>query len=543
MERRLFWYAWAGIAAFLAGVCLFTVLILQRRFGGYDLSPLIDAGWRVLSGQIPNRDFICTFPPLIYLAAAAAFRVFGVRWIALSLTSALFSFLIALLGMRALLLLRGRFADALLLRLAVTFAVLEMLPLLIVGHPWHSSWTEAAALYAIAATFALIQMPDAPPGAQWELLAHLALAECLLVLAKPNTALPALVACTLALLLSKQPWWKAVLALGLAIGAASLLLLPVHTSLRETWHIYLQLKSRMVPHEFLFGIRILSTGTTFLIAYLPVLPILVWVLAVAAADLFRGRFTSLDLLALGACAVTLAGWGTNSEFKVVDAPCLVLGAILLATSRWEKVRRLESAFFLALYCLLGISFFFSFTRARMQTVGEWGVDGCGFRLKQQNDPFFGQFKNCAPFFSVLGEVDAAVAAHPGARIFFGPRMEFLYAREHVASPEGLPLWWHPGTSFPFSAGPAVLNAWQNDHLDLLIFLHDDRTRVPQPILDLMSRRYTETTVTPKLPAGAEPHSEAGIDIYVPRSAPATSSPQKVSVVQLPGLHPVPLLPN
>ncbi len=205
MPKRLFWSAWAGIAFFVVSACIFTMHFLQYRFGGYDLSPLIDSGWRVLQGQAPNRDFLCTFPPILYVGVALAFRILGVRWFALSLASALYSFTLTMLGMRILLLLRRRLGEAPVLHLSLVFAILQMLPYLAIGHPWHSSWTEAADIYAFAATFALLEIGSASKRDCVELLAHLCLAESLILLAKPNTGLPALAFCTLALLLRKAP--------------------------------------------------------------------------------------------------------------------------------------------------------------------------------------------------------------------------------------------------------------------------------------------------------------------------------------------------
>jgi hypothetical protein len=96
-------------------------------------------------------------------------------------------------------------------------------------------------------------------------------------------------------------------------------------------------------------------------------------------------------------------------------------------------------------------------------------------------------------------------------------MEFLYARERLASPRGLPLWWHPGSSYPFRALPAILSAFQTDRPQLLIFLHDDRSHMPAALLDRMSREYQQ------LPHPPAPHyadladdPTAQIDIYIRR---------------------------
>src|SRR5579875_2133758 len=87
-------------------IAILNLPLLQYRFGGYDLSPLIDSGWRVYMGQVPNRDFICTFPPILYLAVALAFHVFGIHWLAITITGAIFPLVLTAAGLHVLCTLR-----------------------------------------------------------------------------------------------------------------------------------------------------------------------------------------------------------------------------------------------------------------------------------------------------------------------------------------------------------------------------------------------------------------------------------------------------
>ncbi len=52
----------------------------NHQFGGYDLSSVIDLGWRQYLGQRPYRDFVCTVPIGYVLAVGAAFRIGGPLW-------------------------------------------------------------------------------------------------------------------------------------------------------------------------------------------------------------------------------------------------------------------------------------------------------------------------------------------------------------------------------------------------------------------------------------------------------------------------------
>lgn len=521
MSRRQFWLLWAGILAFSCCIWAYTAFFLQFRFGGYDLSPLIDSGWRLLQGQVPNRDFLCTFPPITYLGATLAFRLFGVRWLSFSLTSVLFTAVLTLCGLRTFLLLRPRLKDELVLRLSLVFALLQAIPFLVVGHPWHSTWTQGAALWAFAATFALLEVSAHEKSKRWELLIHLGLAQALLLLAKPNTGMPTLVFCTLALFFRKQLRVPALGVLCAAAIVASLLMLSVHTSLLQQWRVYSSLNSRFVPQGYLDLIvfhRQQYLGLEKLTAFIAVVPALAWVIWRITRDLLRRRFTVISLLAGGACLVSIIGFGTNADYPIVDTPTLLFGAALLGITEWSSFAWFEGAYAFAVYSLLVLAAFFCGTRQRMQQVGEWG-DTCGNWFATEQDPFFGKFRSCPAFFDVLHATDQAVAASGSKQVFFGPRIEFFYARERLESPRGLPLWWHPGTSYLVKDEKAIVDAWKKDHFGLLILLHNDRTRLPNGIVDAIHRDYVLQGVEPvsATSIAADGAVDDGrIDVYTPR---------------------------
>ena len=516
MQKNVFRASLSALVLLVVATSVYIVFTLQFRFGGYDLSPLIDAGWRLLSGQRPNKDFICTFPPLLYLGAAAAFRVFGVRWMALSLASVGYTLGLTFLGVRLLLLLRGLVGDARVLGLSFAFAALEFMPVLLVGHPWHSSWTEEAALYAILATFAVAISSARGEMVRRELLVHLGLAEFLLLLGKPNTALPTLVLCMLVLLLRPHRVRNLLypLAGGLFFSCAALYL--VGSNLLVTYRTYFHLSTRLGMGDSgfaeLFSNPMVPGGLPDLATYLAVFPSFVWILVKGLGALRSREFRWVGVLALGSSVVTILGLGTNVEFHLVDVPCLVLGAALLGAALPSKDRRfVTGALAQSLFTLVLIGFFHAQIRSRMQAVGMWGKDSCGPQ-SSRSDRFFGNFNACTGFFTVLSETDAAVAATSSKHVFFGPRMEFLYARDRVRSPLGLPLWWHPGSSYPEEDTVKVVEAWEENRFDLLLFPHNDRTRLPQRILDDIARNYRELPAV----AAADSDPEAHVDVFLRR---------------------------
>lgn len=509
----------------LACLCigLLSLKLLQYRFGGYDLSPLIDSGWRVTLGQAPNRDFICTFPPILYLAVALAFKIFGVRWLAITIAGAIFPLILTIAGLRILYLLRPHISEARLRWLALIYTALQMTPLLAIGFPWHSSWTETASLYALLATFALATSTPPLRSIRLELLTHLALAETLLLLAKPNVALPILLGCTITLLLARHIR-AALLAIISAALLCSLLLAFAHTSLLATYSLYFQLTSRFQPGHFLAGIlynKDLSVGFQRWTIYAILVPATLWIIIRSLRRTATPAW--LRALALTGLIAAWLGIGTNVEFALVDAPVLILSAALLATTRTHTFAR--SALTAATYILFAIALFYGLSRARMQEIGVWAeAETCNTEACIHDPffapffaPFFGAFTTCRNLASVLEETDAVIHTRDAQSVFFGPRMEFLYARYRLTSPRGLPLWWHPGSSYPLQYEPRILAAFEADRPQLLIFLHDDRSHMPAALLTLISREYHQ------LPHPPAPHyadladdPTAQIDIYIRR---------------------------
>jgi len=78
----------------LSGACLWLMVFVfyfgNRQFGGFDFSILIDHGWRLVQGQIPYRDFVCTMPRDFFSEASGPFD-FGVRWDAILYATGLFA--------------------------------------------------------------------------------------------------------------------------------------------------------------------------------------------------------------------------------------------------------------------------------------------------------------------------------------------------------------------------------------------------------------------------------------------------------------------
>lgn len=506
MFKQRYWLGFIGILCFAVFVCWFNLKIGVYRFGGYDLSPLIDVGWRIKSGQIPYRDFICTLPPSLYLLVAAMFKLRGVTWQSLLLASSLSSLFFTLVGLRIISLMRAALSSSARLFIFTAYSVGIFEALLAVNHPWHSTLAQNFIVYAGLGTFALVASKFVSRSQIVELGCHLTIAYAGLLLSKPNTAFPALLLCITCLIVAGMVRFAVIIS-ATTLCVASLTLATVHTSLFQMLRAYLGLGNRAIPRFFFLDV--IPSHTTFgntglsifgletLIVYFIVCPVFVLCLRLYWRNRAHLHANSVLILGWGCCLISLIGLGTNVDLKIADVPAMLLGIAILTLHHQEFTSPLRGRHIAACLSILFVAFFFGLTRARMSGVGEWASDDCGPRILL-HDSFFGTFHNCAALPEILHEVDATIASNPSSRFFFGPRLEFLYAREKISSPRQLPLWWHPGSSYPVKDQNNITHAFDLDHFDLLVFLKADRTGMPESVLHDIALNFHQIQTTDQL---------------------------------------------
>ncbi len=496
-----------GLLAVAAASVALSLKLSTYRFGSFDVAPLIDSGWRVLSGQVPGRDFVNTVPASLYLFTALMFRWMGVNWRALSVGAGILFGIYTLLGLRVAGFLRPYLGERRTLYVTAIYAVSQIIPLISINYPWHAWMSQSFAGYAVLTTLVLVLARDGSRWLRGELWVHLAIAWAGLILSKPNVSYPALLLCLAVLLLAGC---SARLVCG--CGAAALLgsiglLWTAHVSLLAMLATYVGLANRIVPKMLflgtLYNISLLE-GMAAIPTFAVVAPLL-WLVGLLS---WRHRHTLLerpvDLLGFGGVLLGLIGFCTNADAKLTDTPMLLLGSVILATTASFPVATLRTRLAWTSAGLLYLAFFAGWTRQRMQTIGMWADEGCGPRVVLQ-DRFFGTFHDCQAFPNVLHELDDTLAPLPaGSHIFLGTNLEFGYARSRLPSPLHLPLWWHPGTSYPVSKTDAIRGAWKADRFDRAIFVHDDRDNIPAGILEDIARDYVKVPGTQML------------DVYRPR---------------------------
>ena len=501
-----------GLLLFGVLCILLSLKLSTYRFGASDFSEMIDSGWRIVSGQVPGRDFVCTFPPSFYLFIATMYRHFGVTWHSLALGEALFFAVLCLLGWRLTGLLRSVLGTTDTFFVFLFYFVGQMIPLISINLPWHASIAQSIACYAILTTFVLLKRENLSMLLRVELFLHLTLGLTGLILSKPNTAYPPILLCLVLLAMARTPKWLVWGSLAASLVAASVVLSTAHISLLGMLDGYQGLSGRLVPHPLAYGMLLNRPGVPAIIglANLCVYAMIAPVLTLFGLTYWRERHDllkrPLDLLALGACATGILGMATNFDLKLTDTPLVLLGIALFSVTGASRALLIRRRLIWTTLPLVYFCFLTGTTRQRGQTIGLWANEDCGARITL-HDPFFGTFHNCAVFGSVMQEADRTLASGPAnQRVFFGPDLEFMYARNRIVSPLHLPLWWHPGTSYPLGHLAEINRAWHEDRFDTVIFVHDLRANTPQAIQDELRDKYVQV-----------PGTEL-IDVYKPRAA-------------------------
>lgn len=430
------WYRLGQLFLVLVTVitCLISLRLHERRFSGFDVSPLIDGGWRVLSGQAAGRDFIGTFPASLNLMVAWSYRLFGMSWHSIGVLASLLTGLLCILGMRVAGLLRPSLGSLNALSLAGIYVAAQLTILIYINYLWHASMVQAFGTYA-ALSIAVLLLRRTKPRVLVECFLHLTLALSFLVLSKPNTAFPMILLCFGVLWLGDVSRVFLVSLVASVLGGSCLLLRGVHLNLLEMLLAYRGLTGRLIPKPLFVGFfyNVNFWAAINLLAYVALAPLLLSLVRYFSSTRRSLFQVPLNVLATGCIAIALIGFSTNFDFKLTDTPLLLLGAGLLAmTGRPNPLLLRRTLLTTAMLAIVGL--FLGVTRARMQIMGQWAAESCAPRLRLSGDPFFGRLIACYTMPETLAEIDSVLAKTPHTAVFFGSTLEFLYARNHFPHP-------------------------------------------------------------------------------------------------------------
>ena len=458
----------------------------NHQFGGYDLSSVIDLGWRQYLGQRPYRDFVCTVPIGYVLAVGAAFRIGGPLWNSLVLGSAFLG--LVSWGWNYALIRRLTRSRSVAILLSSTLVCCSVF---VYGHLFHSLMTAVGGQVLILSAMCFSRNI---PSRGIDI--SLAVSIGAMLLMKPNAAAP-LVLGVGAVLLVGSPEKKrmAFILLAGAAGAGILLLLN-HINPFEVMWSYLGVSGRAKPDKLFVELdawdRVGVSGQ-LVVALIPV---------IFSSGLRQTSGKAENRTFVGICWVAffvgLYSMTTNWDIKLGDLTYWILAitAYPLLTKSHRFAARAASAW--CLFVFLGVGIAYGVCRTRNRHVGY----GTFFEWKTLSHPvpipFFRDLIAGSNLHRVVRESMDAVSLLPDRSVFFGPCMEFLYAALKIEPPRGLPIWWHPGSSYPLDQEPEIDSRWSQLEFGTLIFLRGNFTRIPLAIQNSISRDYEQCAGFPDL---------------------------------------------
>ncbi len=126
----------------------------HRQLGGFDMSALVDTGWRIANGQIPYSDFPLTTPVAFYIGAGWAIQLFGAEWSSFVLAAILFTVFSFLFQVYLLnLILPWKPA------LAISF-ISHVLCSVVISYWWYNSITMNAVCLFLSAAYVFANIPN-----------------------------------------------------------------------------------------------------------------------------------------------------------------------------------------------------------------------------------------------------------------------------------------------------------------------------------------------------------------------------------------------
>lgn len=515
------------------GTCSFSLFFGLLQFGGYDLSLLIDLQSRLYNAEVPGIDFINTLPLTMSFFLKCYGFIFKPTYLSLftiNITIYLTCCLVVL----------SYWPKPLTGKQQVLSIILVSIPTIATNHIWHSSLSQLLAVaYAILALNYLL-CNEKPLGAGGKTL--LALFAGLAFFSKQNIGLPITAAIMLASvflsLYRRISFAKAghfILLNVLGIAAAVLLfVLTLKINLYETIQMFISVldRAQITPEQakhvafkptyiawalfaaasFYLLKKTFSNYTSLingLIAlcftilcivvvrnvphwyseyYLGLILIGFLLLALVQPPAAASEKDIIRCICLATFFASLLPMATDWDIKFNNVPVFCLPLVLSIDFQDKRLNLCANALVLL---LIFESVWAGVIRERMRLVG-YGLFFEYAELHKAKDGYFAGLEVPDKFLSLRSEIQKAVAlAQDKSKIFCGPRIEFCYIDNALPSPNKMPIWWHPGSSYPLSLEPQISEAFQRQHFSLVIFLKDDRTRLPIPILEYIAKNYIQ----------------------------------------------------
>lgn len=464
----------------------------NRQFGGCDQSLAVDVGWRLASGQMPYRDFICTLPIGFALAPGWAFQVLGVSWTSLTVLNATF---VAVMFLWQAVLLRRLIASP--IASLVVAAALQVLAMVVASFWWYNPITNATAMTYLLSALVLLRQ-SRTYGLP---LVSYTLSMVILAAMKPNVAGLLIVGTTAILLTSRKLIVPVLIGSAAGFGLFVTILTLNGVSLLDVLSSYLSIAQRgeLSPSRAFYDVNGIEQAIAFAAIALTLSPLLSFRSRDgAAADhsdeprAQRRRVAALLVLSVVTGAYAILAHG---ELKFIDLPFLLLAAAIpiLGDSKRLTTESRQQWVLTVCVILIAMAVTLGVMRHRVEKIGFGAFFEWSMLESPPNNEFFSSLRTGPRFHAVVDQINEVLAEHPNDRVFFGPRLEAFYAATGRESPRGLPpLLWHRGTFHPESREPEMVEKFKTHDFDVLIFMYWDFTYLPAPFLEEVIRNYRLT---------------------------------------------------
>lgn len=484
----------AGRVTFLAALAIPLVLTIWSTWFGrfqlstYDASSIIDLAWRLKSGQSPGIDFSNTLPPLHLVLTKLSWSLWGYRWTSFTYMS---MWSTIALGISSMIAWGFNTKKQSRLQLIILGSVIAV-PHVVIGHLWHSSTSTLVAISAACWMLALVENELSRPT-QIVLAIHLGL----LIGAKPNIGLPmALILAIAGICILRRRLSSLFLMGSISFLTTAILVLASNIDMQNYVHTLSGLaQSRSTPNmlfpdglDSYFHHRLISiyTGGVILLLIYAIMS-----MRNLSKMLITARYRTL--IGFGSVLVSLFGMATNWDIKESSLSLMLFGFLVLASSQTKDMPQIlrQVLTFLPLtifsFWLLFSSFMLGASRWRMELTGPMFQRGVTNEL---TGGVLDEVRGSPLLQAVVNQVQNVLEIEKPGTVFFGPRMEFLYSQFKINSPQGLPIWWHEGTSYLAADEPSFRKTFTSLKFDILIFFKNDYTRIPISIMQIIASEYT-----------------------------------------------------
>jgi len=458
-----------GLILFLAALLGAVVYKLgMHQFGGWDEGLLVHAATYYEQGFKPILDFPCAMPPL-FMAGARCIALLGLRWTSFTLLAAVFT---ALTTLWIFFLLRTAGLPrhwGLVLALCV-----EASTMLVTPFWWFNNSSAISVVLLFLSVLSCLRQPRRM--LPW---ISVSLALAMVVASKPNDLPAALLIFVLLATKDKWQWVKTLSACAGALGIFLLICRAAQMPLLQLLRSYAEIgKLRGSPLQLLPLMEPPWPEREFQIIFILAAVLCFLVIFVASVKHRPSHWPILTACAIaGLTGIEMTC--TNSEIKTSDLCVILVASAILCLRPWEaqqvSVRR-KTLLVGWVSVFLVMSVFFAVIHVRILRIGE-GAFFEPFPTATIHSGFFSGLEAGPRLQRVLQQTNRALSSYPSQKVFFGPRMEAMYAAFNRSVTPGMPLLWDPGNLFSPARLPRLLLTFQQDDPDLLIFLKEDYTRM------------------------------------------------------------------